>query len=110
MVLSWGWLAILPTASGPISRGSAVSTRGLVGVRCGSPLGWLPGALGAFLWLLGLLAFGLMSDLTGGAPPGSRLGSCRMSSARCRGPRRACRLIAGVSGTRVGLLAAGLLT
>ena len=73
MILPWV-LSILSTASGPIARGSGPTTRGLVG-GCSPALGWLPGALGAFLWLLGRLAFGLMSDLTGGAPPGSRLGS-----------------------------------
>jgi len=76
MILPWV-LSILLTASGPIARGSGPTTRGLVG-GCSPALGWLPGALGtlgAFLWLLGRLAIGLMPSLTGGAPPGAGLGS-----------------------------------
>ena len=109
MILPWG-LSILPTASGIITRGGGPPTRGLVGVCCGPALGWLPGALGtlgAFLWLLGWLAVGLMPSLTGGAPPGAglgSLGSCRMGAACCRGARRARWPIAGVGGTRAGLL------
>ena len=68
MILPWV-LSILSTASGPIARGSGPTTRGLVG-GCSPALGWLPGALGtlgAFLWLLGRLAIGLMPSLTGAA-------------------------------------------
>ena len=84
MILPWV-LSILSTASGPIARGSGPTTRGLVG-GCSPALGWLPGALGtlgAFLWLLGRLAMGLMPSLPGGAPPGAGLGSRRMGTT-CR--------------------------
>ena len=77
MILPWG-LSILPTASGPIARGSGPSTRGLVRVCGGPALDWLTGALGtlgAFLWLLGRLAVGLMPSLTGSTPPSACLGS-----------------------------------
>ena len=70
MILPWV-LSILSTASGPIARGSGPTTRGLVG-GCSPALGWLPGALGtlgAFLWLLGRLAIGLMPSLTGARRP-----------------------------------------
>ena len=88
MILPWV-LSILSTASGPIARGSGPPTRGLVGVCCGPALGWLPGALGtlgAFLWLLGRLAIGLMPSLTGGALPGAGLGSLgsRRMGTTCR--------------------------
>ena len=84
MILPWV-LSILSTASGPIARGSGPTTRGLVG-GCSPALGWLPGALGtlgAFLWLLGRLAIGLMP---GGAPPGAGLGSLgsRRMGTTCR--------------------------